>query len=64
MTSVSGALTALANVGPGLGDVIGPQGSFAPLPAAAKWVLSAAMLLGRLEFFTVLVLFTPRFWRG
>ncbi len=64
MTSVSGALTALANVGPGLGDVIGPQGSFAALPATAKWVLSAAMLLGRLEFFTVLVLFTPRFWRG
>ena len=64
MTSVSGALTALANVGPGLGDVIGPQGSFATLPATAKWVLSAAMLLGRLEFFTVLVLFTPRFWRG
>ncbi len=64
MTSVSGALTALANVGPGLGETIGPAGTFAPLPDAAKWVLSAAMLLGRLEFFTVLVLFTPRFWRG
>ncbi|MFQ5785030.1 MAG: TrkH family potassium uptake protein [Alphaproteobacteria bacterium] len=64
MTSVSGALTALSNVGPGLGAVIGPSGTFAPLPDAAKWLLAAAMLLGRLEFFTVLVLFTPRFWRG
>ena len=64
MTSVSGALTALANVGPGLGDVIGPAGNFASLPDGAKWLLSAAMLLGRLELFTVLVLFTPRFWRG
>jgi trk system potassium uptake protein TrkH len=64
MTAVSGAATALANVGPGLGEVIGPTGTFATLPAAAKWVLAAAMLLGRLEFFTVLVLFTPRFWRG
>ena len=48
MTSVSGALTALANVGPGLGDVIGPAGNFASLPDGAKWLLSAAMLLGRL----------------
>ncbi len=64
MTSASGAATALANVGPGLGDVIGPKGTFAPLPDSAKWLLSAAMLLGRLEFFTVLVLFTARFWRG
>ena len=64
MTSVSGAATALANVGPGLGEVIGPGGTFAPLPDLAKWLLSGAMLLGRLEFFTVLVLFTRRFWRG
>ena len=64
MTSVSGAATALSNVGPGLGDVIGPSGTFAPLPDTAKWLLSGAMLLGRLEFFTVLVLFTRRFWRG
>ncbi len=63
-TSLSGAATAIANVGPGLGDVIGPTGTFAPLPDAAKWLLSAAMLLGRLELLTVLVLFTPRFWQG
>jgi trk system potassium uptake protein TrkH len=64
MTSVSGAATALANVGPGLGSLIGPTGTFSSLPDSAKWVLSAAMLLGRLEFLTVLVLFTRRFWRG
>jgi trk system potassium uptake protein len=64
VTAVSGAATAISNVGPGLGDVIGPSGSFAPLPDAAKWVLSAGMLLGRLELFTVLVLFLPSFWRG
>ena len=64
MTAVSGAATAIANVGPALGDIIGPSGTFAPLPDAAKWVLSAGMLLGRLELFTVLVLFSPAFWRA
>lgn len=63
VTSVSGAATALGNVGPGLGAVIGPAGNFATLPDGAKWVLSAAMLLGRLEFFTVLVLLNRAFWR-
>ena len=63
MTSVSGAATAIANVGPGLGETIGPAGTFAPLPDAAKWLLAAGMLLGRLELFTVLVLFVPAFWR-
>jgi len=64
LTAFSGAATAVANVGPGLGDVIGPAGNFASLPDAAKWALSFGMLLGRLEFFTVLVVLTPRFWRG
>ena len=64
VTAISGAGAAIANVGPGLGQVIGPGGTYAPLPDAAKWVLSAGMLLGRLELFTVLVLFTPAFWRG
>jgi trk system potassium uptake protein TrkH len=64
LTAMSGALTALANVGPGHGAVIGPSGNFASLPDSAKWLLSAAMLLGRLELFTVLVLFAPSFWRG
>jgi trk system potassium uptake protein TrkH len=64
LTAMSGALTALANVGPGLGPLIGPAGTFSGLPDSAKWLLSFAMLTGRLELFTVLVLLTPRFWRG
>jgi trk system potassium uptake protein TrkH len=63
-TSASAAVTALSNVGPGIGEVIGPAGNFSPLPDLAKWLLCFAMLLGRLELFTVLVLFMPRFWRG
>jgi trk system potassium uptake protein TrkH len=64
VTSLSGAATALANVGPGLGDIIGPAGNFATLPDSAKWLLCFGMLLGRLEIMTVLVLFVPAFWRG
>ena len=64
LTSMSGAATAIANVGPGLGEIIGPAGTFAPLPDSAKWLLSCGMLIGRLEFFTVLILFVPSFWRG
>jgi trk system potassium uptake protein TrkH len=64
LTAVSGAGTAIANVGPGLGDVIGPSGTFAPLPDMAKWLLAAGMLLGRLELLTVMVLFSRTFWRG
>lgn len=64
MTALSAAGTAIANVGPGLGETIGPAGSFASLPDAAKLLMAAGMLLGRLEFFTILVLFSPAFWRG
>ncbi len=63
VTALSGAATAVANVGPGLGETIGPAGNFAPLPDAAKWLLCVGMLLGRLEILTVLVLLTPMFWR-
>lgn len=62
-TAFSGALTALSNVGPGLGATIGPAGNFSSLPDISLNLLSAAMLLGRLEFFTLLVLLVPRFWR-
>lgn len=62
VTALSGAVTAIANVGPGLGPIIGPVGNFSTMPDSAKWVLSAGMLLGRLEFFTVLVLLNPKFW--
>ncbi|HET6468962.1 MAG TPA: potassium transporter TrkG, partial [Geminicoccaceae bacterium] len=63
VTALSAAATALANVGPGLGTIVGPAGNFQPLSGPVKWVLTLAMLLGRLEFFTVLVLFHPAFWR-
>ena len=63
ITSISGAATSISNVGPGLGSTIGPNGNFSLLPDSAKWILSAGMILGRLELFAVLVLFLPSFWR-
>ena len=62
-TSLSAAATAIANVGPGIGDIIGPAGNFASLPDTAKWLLSAGMIIGRLEIMTIMVLFTPRYWQ-
>jgi trk system potassium uptake protein TrkH len=64
VTSVSGAATALANIGPGLGAEIGPAGTFTNLGDTAKWILTVAMLVGRLELMAVFVLFTTQFWRG
>ena len=63
ITALTGAATAVCNVGPGLGEIIGPAGNFSTLPDTAKWLLSIGMLLGRLEIITVLVLLTPAFWR-
>ncbi len=62
-TSISGAATSISNVGPGLGELIGPNGSFSQLPDFSKWVLSFGMILGRLELFAILVLFLPSFWQ-
>jgi trk system potassium uptake protein TrkH len=62
-TSISGALSAISNVGPGLGEIIGPAGSYAPLNDAAKWILSFAMLLGRLEILVVMLVFMRAFWK-
>lgn len=64
VTAISGATAAIANIGPGLGPEIGPAGNFQGLNDPAKWLLSFGMLLGRLELLTVLVLFTPAFWRA
>lgn len=64
VTSLSGALTALTNVGPGLGDIIGPAGNFDPLPDPAKWILAVGMLMGRLEILSVVIVFSPAFWRS
>jgi len=63
ITAVSASVATLGNVGPGLGPVVGPSGNYASLPFEAKWLLSLGMLLGRLEFLSVLVLFLPVFWR-
>ena len=62
-TSISGAATSISNVGPGLGELIGPNGNFSQLPDFSKWVLSFGMILGRLELFAILVLFLPSFWQ-
>jgi len=64
ITSISGAATAISNVGPGLGSIIGPNGNFSSLPDISKWILSLGMILGRLELFAILVLFLPSFWRN
>ncbi|MDH3665506.1 MAG: TrkH family potassium uptake protein [Paracoccaceae bacterium] len=63
MTAISASVAALANLGPGLGPEIGPSGNYAGLPETAKWLLSFGMLLGRLEFLSVMVLFMPIFWQ-
>ena len=63
ITSISGAATSISNVGPGLGEIIGPNGNFSSLSDPSKWALSMGMILGRLELFAILVLFIPSFWR-
>lgn len=64
LTAISGAATSLANIGPGFGPIIGPAGNFSGLPDSAIWVLTALMLIGRLEIMAVYVLFTASFWRS
>ena len=61
VTSVSGAAAALANIGPGLGEIIGPAGNFSSLNDTAKWILIIAMWIGRLELLAVYVMFTAKF---
>ena len=63
LTAFSAAATSIAVVGPGLSEEIGPTGNFYSLPNQAKWVLSAAMIIGRLEFLAVLILIMPSFWK-
>jgi trk system potassium uptake protein TrkH len=64
VTALSGSASAISNVGPGLGDIIGPNGNYSDLPNFSKLSLSLGMLLGRLELFAVLVLFFPSFWKN
>jgi trk system potassium uptake protein TrkH len=64
ITSLSGAAAALGNIGPGLGETIGPDGNFSSLNKTAKWLLVAGMLIGRLELMAVYILFTLKFWQN
>ena len=64
ITSISGAASALANIGPGLGEKIGPTGNFSEISETGKWLLSAGMLIGRLELMAVFVILGANFWRG
>ena len=63
-TTLSAAASALNNIGPGFGPVIGPSGNFSTLPDGAKYLLMAGMFLGRLEYVTFVILFMPNFWRN
>jgi len=62
VTSFAAALACIGNIGPGIGGV-GPTENFAWLPDTAKWMLTFCMVLGRLEIYTVIILFVPEFWR-
>ena len=62
LTAIGSVATSLGNVGPGIGQV-GPVDNFAAIPKLGKWFLAFLMLLGRLELFTILVLFMPYFWK-
>lgn len=63
LSSLTGVIASIGNIGPGLGNVIGPCCTYQPLNDVAKWLMSFSMLLGRLEIFTLLILLTPNFWR-
>lgn len=63
MTALSSACSMITNLGPGLGDIVGPHGTYAHLSTGVKWCLMLGMLLGRLELFTLYILFLPSFWR-
>ena len=64
ITAISGAASAIGNVGPGLGDIIGPSGTYQSIPELGKFFLCAGMILGRLEIFAILVMFSPLFWKN
>ena len=63
LTALSASASAISNVGPGIGEVIGPNGNYETINEIGKWVLALTMLIGRLEIFTILVLFSKNFWK-
>ena len=64
LTAFSASASAISNVGPGIGDIIGPLGNYSTLDNGAKWILAITMVIGRLEIFTVLVLLSLNFWKN
>jgi trk system potassium uptake protein TrkH len=63
ITSISAVASSMSNIGPGLGTV-GPMSNYSHLPEVTKWILAACMVIGRLEIYTVFVLFSKAFWRS
>ena len=63
LTALSASASAISNVGPGIGEIIGPLGNYSGINNKAKWILVFTMIIGRLEIFTILILFTKNFWR-
>ena len=63
LTALSASASAISNVGPGVGEIIGPNGNYSGINEIGKWVLAFTMLIGRLEIFTILVLFSKNFWK-
>ena len=64
LTCISAAASAISNVGPGLGEIIGPNGNYSSLTDSSKYILSITMFLGRLEMLTIFILFLPTFWKN
>ena len=64
LTCISAAASAISNVGPGLGSVIGPDGNYSTLNDFSKFILTLTMFLGRLEMLTIIILFLPSFWKN
>ncbi|MCP4719548.1 MAG: TrkH family potassium uptake protein, partial [Desulfobacteraceae bacterium] len=62
LTALGAVASCIGNIGPGFGTV-GPSENFAHLPGLGKWLLAFCMLLGRLEIYTVIILFVPEFWK-
>lgn len=63
VSAISSVAATLGNIGPGIG-VVGPLSNYSEVPYIGKWLLISCMLLGRLEVYTLLILFTPAFWKG
>jgi trk system potassium uptake protein TrkH len=64
LTCISASASAISNVGPGLGEIIGPEGNYSTLTNYSKIVLLITMFLGRLEMLTIFILFIPSFWKN